>query len=295
MGVVNIKKLFFMLLVIFVIISLAAAVSAKTAQETFMLFLEAEDCTLDGYTIVDGNKGAVGKMITSAVKDTDKFTVSFDVPADGQYVLWMKVWHLSQSDNTLKYVYNGSELVFDFDELAGIEDPTYPMFGNWYWIAINERGTEPLANGWSEWGEANSQCRHTPVYLDLKKGSNSIEFISREAGHFIDQIIITDDLTYDPGNVPGNKTYTCTFCNLEHYLGEPFEDFGKTPEQYWNEKIAAEVAASAPQTEAPAAEVAAAPVTSAGNVAAQTADVLSLSVIGTILASAAWIISKKKK
>ena len=291
------KKMFFILIAIIVIASLAMSVSAKSAQETFMLFLEAEDCALTGYTAVDGNKGAVGKMISSTVKDEDKFTVSFDVPSDGQYVLWLKVWHLSQGDNSLKYNYNGTELVFDFDELAGIEDPTYPMFGNWYWIAINERGTEPLANGWSEWGEANSQVRHTPVYLDLKKGANSIEFISREAGHFIDQIIITDDLAYDPGNVPGNTTYICSFCNLEHYLGEPFEDFGKTPEQFWNEKVAAEIAASAPQTDAPAeAEIAAdgSEAPAAVETAAQTADVIGISMLSVMLAAAAWLAAKKK-
>lgn len=290
------KKLFLVLIAVFIMASLTVSVFAKTAQETFMLFIEAEDCILNGYTVVDGNKGAVGKMISSAVKDEDKFTVSFDVPADGQYRLWLKVWHLSQSDNSLKYNYNGSELVFDFDELAGVEDPEYPMMGNWYWIAINERGTEPLANGWSEWGEANSSVRHTPVYLDLKKGANAIEFIAREAGHFIDQVIITDDLTYDPGDVPGNETYTCTFCNMPHYLHEPYEDFGKTPEQYWNEKIAAEIAAAAPQTEAPteaeapAADTPATPV----QAAPQTGDIISVSFTVIMLAAAALLVSKKK-
>ncbi|MHB1151754.1 MAG: carbohydrate-binding protein [Eubacteriales bacterium] len=296
-GVITIKKQFLILIAIFIIASLAMSVTAKTAQETFMLFLEAEDCTLNGYTIVDGNKGAVGKMITSTVNNEDTFTVSFEVPADGQYVLWMKVWHLSQVDNSIKYNYNGSELVYDFDEFAGTDDPTYSMYGTWYWMYINERGTEPLANGWSEWGEANSSCRHTPVYLDLKKGANSIEFIARESGHFIDQIIITDDVTYDPGNVPGNKTYVCAFCNLEHYLNEPFQDFGKTPEQFWNEKIAAEIAASAPQTEAPAEAEAAAEVPEAPAAtvtAAQTADIISVSVTAVMLAAAVWFITKKK-
>lgn len=261
-----------------------------------MLFLEAEDCILTGYTAVDGNKGSVGKMISSTTADADKFIVSFDVPADGRYVLWLKVWHLSQGDNSLKYNYDGTERVFDFDELAGIEDPTYPMFGNWYWIAINERGTEPLANGFSEWGEANSSVRHTPVYLDLKKGANSIELISREAGHFIDQIIITDDLAYDPGNVPGNTTYVCSFCNLNHYLGEPFEDFGIKPEQFWNEKVAAEIAASAPQTDAPAAEEAAAEAAAPVETvtAAQTADIFGVSVTAVLLSAAVWLISRKK-
>lgn len=271
------------------------SVSAKTAQETFMLFIEAEDCTLNGYTVTDGNKGAVGKMITADANDEDKFTVSFTVPADGQYRIWMKVWHLSATDNSLKYDYNGTELVFDFDEPAGYEDLEYPMWANWYWIGINERGTEPLANGFSEWGEANSSVRHTPVYLDLKKGANSIEFRCREFGHFIDQIIITDDLTYDPGNVPGNETYVCTLCNLNHYLHEPFEDFGKTPEQFWNEKVAAEIAASAPQTEAPAEAAADVPAASAGTVtAAQTADIIGISVAAVMLAAAVWLTAKKK-
>jgi hypothetical protein len=269
--------------------------AAKSAEDTFILFIEAEDCELDGFAAVDGITGAVGKMILGG-SDPDSFTVNFSVPADGTYVLWLKVWHESQSDNSLKYTLDdGIERVFDFDENAGANDDEYFMLRQWYWIAINERGTEPLENGWSEWGEANNQVRHTPVYLDLKKGDNSITFTVREAGHYIDQVIITDDLDYDPGDVPGNETYTCTFCNLEHFRYEPYEKFGKTPEQYFNERLAAEIAAKQP---APAPEPPAetAPVTAAPVAAPQTFDALTLgfALCGAAAVSAVKIARRKR-
>lgn len=270
-------------IVILVLIPLTLCVSAKSAEETFILFIEAEDCELDGYKIIDGNTGAIGKMIV-AESDPDSFTVKFSVPADGTYVLWLKVWHTSQGDNSIKYTLDdGIERVFDFDENAGANDDSYFMLRQWYWIAINERGSEPLENGWSDWGLANNQVRHTPVYLDLKKGDNSITFIAREAGHYIDQIIITDDLNYNPADVPGNETYICTFCNLEHFRYEPYEKFGKTPEQYWIERLAAERAAAEPAPE-PVTETGAPEMTPAP----QTYDML---FVGLAIAAAAAAIA----
>ena len=99
-------------------------------------------------------------------------------------------------------------------------------------IAINESAAASrLKTAGPDWGLANNQVRHTPVYLDLKKGDNSITFIAREAGHYIDQIIITDDLHYNPADARQRNVYMHD-CNLEHFRYEPYEKFGKTPEQY---------------------------------------------------------------
>jgi len=219
---------------------LSLGVFAKPASETVMIFIEAEDCALDGYTVVDGKPGSVGKVITADTAGEQSFTVNFTLPKDGTYYVWMKVWHSAQNDNSLFYEYDGEEHVYDFDEKPGEEDPDYFMYNRWYWARNGRRGDEPLANGWSEWGEANNQVRHTPVPMNLKAGANSINFRCREANHFIDQIIITDDFDYDPGDVPGNETYACGFCNMPHFKKEPFADFGKTPEQFWLEKLALE-------------------------------------------------------
>ena len=247
------KRFILVLLTVCVLsLSLCFNVSAKTAAETFILFIEAEDCVMDGYTIVDGNAGAVGKMITTDTPNEQFFTVNFTVPADGRYTVWFKVWHTSQGDNSVFFELDGEEHVFDFDENAGADDLEYFMLNRWYWAEICKRGSEPLQNGWSEWGEANNQCRHTPIELNLKAGANSMTFKSREAGHFIDQIIITDNLDYNPADVPGNSTYVCTFCNLNHFRLEPYADFGKTPQQYWEERLIAE-APPPPEPEQPAA------------------------------------------
>ncbi len=290
------KKVLLVSMVIILCFSLMLASSAKTAAETFIKFIEAEDCTLSGYTVVDGNKGSVGKMINSDTAKEDTFTVKFTAPADGQYTIWFKVWHVSQGDNSVLYNYNGEELVFDFDEDAGVENPDYFMLNRWYWIEINYRGTEPLENGFSAWGEANNSVRHSPVKLEFKKGDNEITFTSREAGHFIDQIIVTDNLDYNPADVAGNETYVCTFCNLNHFKLEPFEDFGKTPEQYWNEKLAAEATPADTQTSEtqPAETQTAQTPETTKTPAAQTADLTSVLVVILAAAAATAFVSKKR-
>jgi len=291
------KKLFnisILLIIVICALNLNLTIIAKDAADTFILFIEAEDCEMGGYTVVAGNKGAVGKMITCDTANEQTFTVNFTVPHDGQYTVWFKVWHTSQSDNSVLYDLNGVENVFDFDENAGADDPDYFMLKRWYWMEINMRGTEPLENGWSAWGEANNQCRHTPIKLMLKAGANSMTFKAREVGHFIDQIIITDDLDYNPADVPGNETYICTFCNLRHFKYEPYADFGKTPEQYWNERLAAEtvVYEVTPDDAGQSAAEPSAAVTTAVVTAAQTSDI---AWIAFMLLPAAVLITMKLK
>lgn len=253
------KKLIFLLTIFLLVSCLAFTVSAKTAAETVMIFMEAEDCILEGYTVTD-KAGAVGKAITSTEVDTQKFTLNFDIPKDGKYVIWVKVLHASQTDNSIKYIYNDVEHAFDFCEYLGVpDDPAFFMYNQWYWMFINERGTEILSVDFTDWGDI--PIRHQPVILDLKAGSNTFTFISREAGHFIDQLIITDDLEYDPGDVPGNEKFLCDYCLEEHFKKDTVAITGKTPQEHWNEKLAAEASAQAPEIkepEAPAADAAAA-------------------------------------
>ena len=65
-------------IVILVLIPLTLCVSAKSAEETFfILFIEAEDCELTVIRFIDGNTGAIGKMIVEAESDPDSFTVKF--------------------------------------------------------------------------------------------------------------------------------------------------------------------------------------------------------------------------
>ena len=236
----NLKKtLSILIILIFSLSVFTGQISAKMASDTFILFIEAEDCVLSGYKPVDKD-GAVGKAIVSS-SDTDSFTVNFTAPNDGQYRIWMKLNNLTQGDNSLKYMYDGSELVFDFHENVGTEDLTNPIYGKWYWLEIMERGTEPLANGLSEWAEANNSVRHTPVILNLKAGDNSITFNVREIGGFIDQIIVTDDIEYNPGNVDGNYTFKCDFCNLEHFFLDPESDLGISPKAHFDQLLDSEI------------------------------------------------------
>jgi len=301
------KRLISVLLAIFILsFGLGLNVSAKTAAETFILFIEAEDCVMGGYTIVDSPAaGAIGKVITCATPEDDAFTLNFNAPADGKYTIWFKVWHVTPSgsdENSVFYEYDGERKVFDFEEEAGTGNADYFMLKRWYWMQINERGSEPLANGWSEWGEANNQVRCTPVVMNLKAGANSIEFVAREAGHFIDQIIVTDNLEYNPADVPGNETYLNTFNNLPHFKLEPYADFGKTPEQYWAERLLAEnppppePEPEAPAPDSPAApeEAAPAPAPTTKPAAPPTGDAGMAFVAAMVIAAAGIAVCKKR-
>ncbi|MHB1152720.1 MAG: hypothetical protein ACYCWE_16425 [Eubacteriales bacterium] len=270
---------------------LAMTTTAKSALDTVMIFIEAEDCILEGYQAVSID-GAVGKAIQCSENDTSKFTVKYSVPAAGQYSLWLKVSNVDNADNSLKYTINdGIERVFDFMENV-TTDPDWPFSGKWFWMQMNERGTEPLANGLSEWAEANGTVWHTPVYINAAAGENSITFVCREFGHYIDQIIITDDLAYQPGNVPGNSGYLCGFCNMEHFILEPYADLGISIQGEWNKLVDAELAAL--ETEPPVTE--AEPVADAPPVAAQTNDfaVVSAGIALTLSAGALLILKRQK-
>lgn len=234
------KKLIALLLCVTLVIAMATVVTAKTPQETFITFLEAEDCKLSGFDAVDKG-GAVGKAITSDDK-ADTFTVDFTLPADGDYRLWLRVWNTGTGDNSLLYNVDGEERVYDFDESADNKDPSFCHYNAWYWREINYRGTEPVVNGLSEWAAANNSVRHTPKILNLKAGANSITFTAREPGAFIDQIIITDNLDYDPSAFEGNTTFICDFSNLTRYVQDIYAAKGITPQQAWTEKLAAEAA-----------------------------------------------------
>lgn len=222
-------KFHFVLIVSLLIIgALMPGIYAKSASETNIIFIEAEDLTLDGFEDVT-KEGAFGKAIISDA-NTDTFTLSFDISQTGTYAIWMKVYNQSQSDNSFFYSWNESEKIFDLNEACGAEDPTFKQYNTWYWFRVNERGSGTV--------------RHVPVDFELSAGENSIVFTAREAGAYIDSIIITDDLEYDPGDFEGNELMdTCEFCQGNHFLYESYSKIGKTAEQLFEERLAAENAA----------------------------------------------------
>ncbi len=258
------KRAFLVLCILSLLLIACIGASAKSVLDTVMIFIEAEDCVYEGYE-AEATEGAVGKALYAVEAETNKITVTFDAPKAGKYWLWLKVFSASGTDNSLKYTLSdGVERVFDFME-DPLGDPEFPFYGKWAWVQMADRGTEPLANGYGDWNLANNLFWHTPFPIDAKAGSNSVTFICREAGHYIDQVIITDDRDYHPGAVEGNYTYLCAMCNMEHYVLEPYADMGINLEAVWADKVEAERAAleppPAPETEAVEVQTPAAPQT----------------------------------
>lgn len=260
------KKITVLIMVALMFLSIPFAVSAKKASETNIIFIEAEDLTFNGYESVTKD-GAFGKAIVSDAK-TDTFTLKFNIAKAGTYAIWMKVFNTSQLDNSFIYKLGGVDKVFDLNEAFQTEDLTFKQYNTWYWFKVNERGT--------------GTARHVPVNFELAAGENTIVFTAREVGAFIDSIIITDDLDYDPGKFDGNEQLpACGFCGEKHYLFDPYVKTGKTAKQLFEAALAAETSSSTTTT-----TTATSPV---------TADLTLLISAAAFAAGGVFVVGKRRK
>lgn len=296
------KKLFITLAVLTAVILSVFPVSA--ADVPWINFLEAEGCLLDsgGAVEVVEADGAIGKALTCVEKqgdaDGDGFTFTFDIPEDGSYTVWGRVYYPSQSNNSLHYsVDGGDSLVWDF---ADEDDAATACYNSWqyFYLTYREEGSFDEVYPYGSWSVENGCWRHSPNYLTLTKGSHSIHFTGREDGWYLDQFVVTklkvDE--YDPNYYEGNDAILpeCKFCDAEwkHYTSDVYAAKGITAEDYFYNTLyytapepeptpEPEIAVETPEVEA---VVESAPVVTT---AAQTGDMLifTLAAVVTVIAA----------
>ena len=269
------------------------------ADAPFALFIPAESVKIDGSSIsmVNADGAIDGKAITCTEKADDAFgdgfTLTFTVPADGDYIIWGRVFYPSISNNSLHYSVDGGDgKIWDFvDEDA----ETSPCYKSWQYFYLTDRveGDYDDETMYGPWTIENSQWRHTPHILPLKAGEHSIHFTGREADWLIDEFIITslEIEDYDPNACPENKYYAeCKFCGTDwkHYAKDIFAVTGQTAESYFNTVLYP----AAPETTAETISEQA--VDSTPATAPKTLDWTAAAAVAAVLSAAGFTLSKKK-
>ncbi|MDD4101826.1 MAG: hypothetical protein PHU80_04250 [Kiritimatiellae bacterium] len=129
--------------------------------------------------VTNGIEGASGAYleIPEGVGNPPKVTngkavLSFEVPSDGVFTLWCRVWWEGECSNSFT-----GQLDDDPVFLFG-EDATYKV---WHWVKY------PVAR--------------TTAPLRLSKGSHTLTFRNREDGVRLDQILLSADRRFVPVDI----------------------------------------------------------------------------------------------
>lgn len=175
----------------------------------------------------------------------DGFTLTFFVPEEGDYTVWGRVFYESNIANSLFYsVDGGAEAIWDFPDEDSTESACY---NSWQYFYMTERkaGTYTDTAKYGEWTIANNQWRHSPAVLHLSAGEHKLHFTGREAGMYIDELVVTSYASeeYDPnafaafGEQEANTKLldSCKFCGTEwkHYCSDIFAQTGISAAKYF--------------------------------------------------------------
>jgi len=101
-------------------------------------------------------------------------TLSFTVPNDGKYYVWLRVWWRHGCANTFSVQPDGDKNIDD-----KVTDNTYKA---WRWLAVGRTPFEPGP-------------------FEFKKGEHTLKLTSREDGSVLDQVLVVDDPEYRPTGV----------------------------------------------------------------------------------------------
>ncbi|MCL2775605.1 MAG: hypothetical protein FWD71_20005 [Oscillospiraceae bacterium] len=206
------KKIIYIFITVILTLTLSLTVLADT------LFIEAESGTLDSTDpmLIGSGAGAYdGTYVYGENNGVEKITYDFELKEAGDYYLWFRL--MGQDDNTNSYFVqidgkgfnqdtgdtDGEFYTFDMWEpsegfdyatnnpflptLEQMKDPVWCYNPNWHWIPLSYR----------------DQTGDTPVRFDFltqnfTAGKHTMTIMTREPDTYLDKIIITNDLTYDP-------------------------------------------------------------------------------------------------
>ncbi len=160
-------------------------------------YIEAENAVLIApMTTKSDSSASGGKYISSSVAKQGTVKFNFNAPADGKYYVWIRTKADSfLSDSFYVKSNGGAEDIFDTAENV--------WSTNWQWVLVNGRGggTSPLAIN--------------PLGFQLSKGTNTIEFTTRDANSIIDRIFITSSAVKpsDSASTSSNSTSNSSTSN----------------------------------------------------------------------------------
>lgn len=189
------------------VLAVLMAVNALGADEKWYGFAEIEDAVItkgdaaENTMAASENKDASGGKLVGLVKSEgdinkrNRFALTFDIPADGTYAIWMRALVATTEKCDLYHTTassileaSGNQSGVNIWRMPGVEGATAdkPVF-TWYKLSVTSKSgkTELTPDG----------------TITLKAGTNTIELSTRagEDNSFkFDCILITDELTFNP-------------------------------------------------------------------------------------------------
>lgn len=151
--------------------------------EPVKIQIEAETAERIAPATVGLDQGASeGVYVYSPTKDEGAVIFNVTLPLQGEWVIWGRILAPDSSvDSWYVSIDDGQEDVYDTAEQM--------WSPNWQWTVINGRG-------------GGKPAAISPRIFKLDSGSHSIKFRGRDPNSALDMILITNDLTYQPTDVP---------------------------------------------------------------------------------------------
>jgi len=290
------KQIIFMFTAILFI--MAFTVTALAAE---FIFIEAESGVFDASDpMLKGSGGGAlnGTYIYGEENSLEKIKYEFEIKEGGDYRLWFRMQGQDDGSNSLFVMIDGAGFQQDngydtgeyytFDMWEPSEGYTYSDTNPYLPTLENHKNPDWIYNPNWQWMPFayrdqitfDEPMRHILVTPNFTAGKHTIDIMTREPNCYLDKIIITNDLTYDPRGIAGDPE--AVYLAAQAAAAES--------------AAAAEAAASAPADEAPApapvAEVAPAPAPVVA-VAPVTSDNIAIFAVILMLSATAFFMRRR--
>ncbi|HEX7087925.1 MAG TPA: Ig-like domain-containing protein [Vicinamibacterales bacterium] len=151
--------------------------SQQPAPSRVLIRLEAESGTVRSPMTKRSGGSASGQYVYTTRANSGSVSYQVDIPRAGTYVIWARVYAPNASRDSFEVSVDGQRDIYDVAENRWAD--------RWQWTVVNGR------NG-------GAPATLSPRTFQLTQGRHTIVFAGREANTYLDQIVITDDLTYIP-------------------------------------------------------------------------------------------------
>jgi hypothetical protein len=160
--------------------SVATAVSnAPAPPANVRIVIEAESGALQSPMAKRRDTRASGRFYVSTnTANAGAVSYTIDLPEDARYVVWCRVLASSDTRDSFTVLVDGTDA-----DVYDVAEGTWSSV--WQWSAVNGRG-------------GGAPATLNPRLFNLSKGRHTLTVAGREADTRLDQIILTNDVTFVP-------------------------------------------------------------------------------------------------
>jgi hypothetical protein len=153
--------------------------NAPATPSNFRIIAEAESGSLQRPLAKRKDSRASGRFyVATDTPNRGKVSFTIDIPADGRYVVWARVLARSDSQDSFTVLADGSS-----PDIYDVAEGTWS--DRWQWTPVNGRAS-------------GAPATLNPRLFTLSRGRHTLTFEGREANTGLDQLIVTNDVTFVP-------------------------------------------------------------------------------------------------